>query len=210
MSSVTAVPIPPVKRRYVTYLVLGLLLAVAGAAALAWQAPVDFLTRNGRAAGVVTTPSGLQYKVLTAGAGEKPTDADVALINYVGKLPDGSVFDQSQQPTPMPVAGVVPGFSEAMKLMPKGAKYRIWIKPELGYGGPRPAGDPPLEGKAIELSRQVLTFDVEMIDFLPESVVRQMQAQQMQQQQMQGGGGMPGGPPMPGGAPMPAPAQPGR
>ena len=91
----------------------------------------------------------------------------------------------------MPVGAVVPGFSEAMKLMPKGAKHRIWIKPELGYGGPRPAGAPPLEGKAAELAKQVLTFDVEMIDFLPEAVVRQMQQQQMQQQ-------------MPGGAPAPA------
>ncbi len=190
--SVTAVPIQPVKRRYVTYLVLGLLLAVVGAAALAWQAPVDFLTANARKAGVVTTPSGLQYKVLTPGAGPKPTDSDVALINYVGKLPDGTVFDQSQQPTPMPVAGVVPGFSEAMKLMPKGSKFQVWIKPELGYGGPRPAGAPPLDGKAAELAKQVLEFQIEMIDFLPESVVRQMQMQQMQQ--MQGAGGIPGGP----------------
>ena len=201
MSSVTAVPIAPVKRRYIVYLVLGLLLAVVGAAALAWQAPVDFLTRNGRQAGVITTASGLQYKVMTAGAGEKPTDADVALINYVGKLPDGSVFDQSQQPTPMPVAGVVPGFSEALKLMPKGAKYRIWIKPELGYGAPRPAGAPPLDPKAAELAKQVLTFDLDLLDFLPEAVVRQMQAQQMQRMQQGGGAGMPG---MPGGAPAPA------
>jgi FKBP-type peptidyl-prolyl cis-trans isomerase 2 len=107
----------------------------------------------------------------------------------------------------MPVSGVVPGFSEAMKLMPKGAKYRIWIKPELGYGGPRPADAPPLDPKAAELATKVLTFEVEMMDFLPEAVVRQMQAQQMQQ--MQGAGGMPGGPPQPV-APQPAPAQPAR
>jgi hypothetical protein len=203
MSSVTAVPIAPVKRRIIVYLAIGVLLALAAAAALAWQAPVDFLTRNARAEGVVTTASGLQYKVLTAGQGPAPTDTDVALVNYVGKLPDGSTFDQSQQPTPMPVSGVVPGFSEAMKLMPKGAKHRIWIKPELGYGAPRPEGAPPLDGKAAELAVQVLTFDVEMVDFLPEAVVRQMQAQQMQQ--MQGAGGMPGGAP---GAP--APGQPAR
>ncbi|MBM3927581.1 MAG: FKBP-type peptidyl-prolyl cis-trans isomerase [Sphingomonadales bacterium] len=190
--SVTAVPIPPVKRRYIVYLVIGLLLAIAGAAALAWQAPVDFLTANARRPGVVTTASGLQYKVLTPGSGARPTDSDVALINYVGKLPDGSVFDQSQQPTPMPVSGVVPGFSEVLKLMPKGAKYQVWIKPELGYGGPRPAGAPPLEGKAAELATQVLEFEVELLDFLPESVVRQMQMQQMQQ--MQGGAGAPGAP----------------
>ncbi|MFD1786684.1 FKBP-type peptidyl-prolyl cis-trans isomerase [Sphingomonas floccifaciens] len=192
--SVTAVPIPPVKRRYVTYLVLGLLLAVVGAAALAWQAPTDFLTANARKSGVVTTASGLQYQVLKPGSGPKPTETDVALVNYVGKLTDGAVFDQSRQPTPLPVAGVVPGFSEAMKLMPKGAKYRVWIKPELGYGD-KQAGDIP--------PNSVLDFEIEMLDFLPEQVVRQMQMQQ----QMQGmGGAMPGG--VPGGAPGAPPAQP--
>ncbi len=198
MSSVTAVPIAPVKRRYVVYLAVGLLLAVVGAAALAWQAPVDFLTRNGRQAGVVTTASGLQYQVLTAGTGPSPTDADVALINYVGKLPDGKIFDQSQQPTPMPVAAVVPGFSEALKVMSKGGKYRVWIKPDLGYGA---------EAKGPIPANSTLNFEVELLDFLPESVVRQMQAQQMQGIP----GGVPGMPGAPGGAPVPpAPAQPAR
>lgn len=188
MSSVTAVPIQPVKRRYVVYLALGILLAVIGAAALAWQGPSDpnaaFLARNARAEGVVTTPSGLQYQVLSKGqGGATPTDADVTLVNYEGKLTDGTVFDKSQQPTPMPVAGVVPGFSEALKLMSKGSKYRFWIKPSLGYGdkatGPIPANS-------------VLQFEVELLDFLPEAVIRQMQ---MQQQMMQGGapGAMPPG-----------------
>jgi FKBP-type peptidyl-prolyl cis-trans isomerase FkpA len=185
--SVTAVPIAPVKRRYLVYLIVGLVLAAVAAVALAMQGPVDpgaaFLSRNGKAPGVVTTPSGLQYLVLQKGQGASPTDSDVALINYVGKLTDGTVFDQSQQPTPMPVAGVVPGFSEALKLMNKGGKYRIWIKPSLGYGekatGPIPANS-------------VLAFDVELLDFLPEAVIRQMQ-------QQMGGGGMPGG--VPGGPP---------
>ncbi|SOB79345.1 Domain amino terminal to FKBP-type peptidyl-prolyl isomerase [Sphingomonas guangdongensis] len=196
--SVTAVPIAPVKRRYLVYLVIGLVLAAVAAVALAMQGPVDpsaaFLARNAKQAGVVTTASGLQYQVLEKGQGAPPTDTDVALITYVGKLPDGSVFDQSQQPVPMPVAGVVPGFSEALKLMPKGAKYRVWIKPSLGYGGPRPAGAPPLEGKAAELATQVLAFDVQLLDYLPEAVIRQMQMQQ------QMGGAMPGGAP---GAPAP-------
>ena len=198
MSSITAVPIPPTKRRYIVYLIVGIVLAVIAAAALAWQGPVDptatFLARNARAAGVVTTPSGLQYKVVQKGAGgATPTDTDVTLVNYVGTLPNGSTFDQSQQPTPMPVSGVVPGFSEALKLMPKGSKYRFWIPPVLGYGGPRPAGAPPLDGKAAELAKQVLIFDVEMLDFLPESVLRQMQMQQQMMQQ--GGQGAPGAAP---------------
>ena len=194
MSTVTAVPLLPVKRSYIVYLVVGLVLAVIAAVALATQGD-DVLTRNARARGVVTTASGLQYKVLEAGqaGGAKPTDTDVALVNYEGKLLDGTTFDKSQQPTPMPVAQVVPGFSEVLKLMPKGAKYRTWIKPSLGYGdkasGPIPANS-------------TLVFDVELIDFLPEATVRQMQ---QQQQMMQGAmpdgmpGGIPGGPAGPGG-----------
>ncbi len=182
MSTVTAVPLLPVKRSYLVYLWIGIALLVVSAFALARQGD-DPLARNARAKGVVTTPSGLQYKVLEKGKGTaKPTDADVALIEYEGKLLNGTTFDKSQQPTPMPVAGVVPGFSEAMKLMPKGSKYRVWIKPSLGYGdkatGPIPANS-------------TLVFDIKLLDFLPESVVRQMQAQQ-------GAGGMPGGGGMPG------------
>lgn len=140
-------------------------------------AATAFLLKNRYAEGIVQTPSGLQYKVLTPGSGAKPTDSDVALITYKGTLTDGTVFDQSAQPTPLPVSGVVAGFSEALKLMPKGAKYRLWIKPELGYGdrasGPIPAGS-------------VLVFDVDLVDFLPESVVRQLQARQMSAAPSQG------------------------
>lgn len=198
MSTVTAVPIPPTKRRVIVYLILGIVLAVVAAAALALQAPVDpaaaFLAKNARTSGVVTTASGLQYLVLAKGqGGATPTDSDVTLVNYEGKLTNGTTFDKSQQPTPMPVAGVVPGFSEALKLMPKGSKYRFWIKPSLGYGD---KGSGPVPANAV------LVFDVELLDFLPESVIRQMQ---MQQQMMQGGG-MPGG--MPGGAVPGAPAAP--
>ena len=183
MSTVTAVPLLPVKRSYLVYLWIGIALLVISAFALARQGD-DPLARNARAKGVVTTPSGLQYKVLEKGTGTaKPTDTDVALVEYEGKLLNGTTFDKSQQPTPMPVAGVVPGFSEALKLMPKGSKYRVWIKPSLGYGdkatGPIPANS-------------ALVFDIKLLDFLPESVVRQMQAQQ--------GAGMRGGA-MPGGAP---------
>jgi len=188
MSSVTAVPLHPVKRSYIVYLCIGIALALIAAVALAVQGD-DFLTRNARARGVVTTASGLQYKVLTPGkpGAAKPTDADVALINYEGKLLDGTTFDKSQQPTPMPVAAVVPGFSEALKLMPKGSKYRFWLPAKLGYGdranGPIPANS-------------MLVFDVELIDFIPESVLRQMQAQQSMMGAMPGGapGGAPGAP----------------
>lgn len=191
MSTVTAVPIPPVKRSYIVWLVLGIVAVLVAAAALAFQGD-DFLARNARQKGVMTTASGLQYQVLTPGAGAKPTDTDVVLVNYEGKLLNGTTFDKSQQPTPFPVTGVVPGFSEGLKLMPKGSKYRFWIKPSLGYKdkatGPIPANS-------------VLVFDVELIDFLPEAVLRQMQMQQQMRQQMGGAGAgvPPGAPAGPGG-----------
>src|SRR5579875_2642601 len=187
--SVTAVPLQPTRRSYVVLLwlaiVIAVLLAFQGTAAVVATkgSNEQFLAWNAKQPGVKTTADGLEYRVLKAGEGtDHPTDDDVALINYVGKLRDGSTFDASKQPTPLPVAGSIKGFSEGLKLMTKGAKYRFWIKPELGYGakanGPIPADS-------------LLVFDVELVDFLPQSVLQQqmqmMQMQQMQQQQQQGG-----------------------
>lgn len=198
MSNVTAVPIQSIKRSIVGWIVLGIFAAATFGAWLAFAgtSPViaakgsneQFLAHNARQSGVVTTASGLQFKELEKGAGgPSPTDTDVTLVEYSGKLRDGREFDASQRPTPMPVAGVVPGFSEGLKKMTKGSKYRFWIKPELGYGerSPDPNRLPP---------NSVLVFDVKLLDFLPAAVVQQMQAQQG----MGGPGGMPpgmGGPP---------------
>ena len=206
--SITAVPMKPIRRNILVYVWVGVALAFVAAAALAMQAPVDpvtaFLAKNRHAKGVIETPSGLQYKVLQPGQGDaKPTDADVALVNYEGKLLDGTTFDKSQQPTPMPVTGVVPGFSEALKLMTKGSKYQFWIKPSLGYGA---------EAKGPIPANSVLAFTVDLLDFIPEATLRQMQMQQqMQQQQMQGGapgamppGAMPPGAMPPGAVPPPS------
>ena len=178
MSTVTAVPLAPVKRAYLVWLWIGLALALVAGVALAKAGDT----------GIRSTPSGLQYKVIVPGTGTaKPTDTDVALVNYTGKLTDGTVFDKSQQPTPLPVAGMIKGFSEGLKLMPKGAKYRFWIKPELGYG---PAANGPIPANST------LVFDVELVDFIPEQTLR---ALQQQQQMMGGAGGMPGAG-VPGGA----------
>ena len=187
MSTVTAVPIAPVRRAYWLWLIAGLIAALIAAAALAAAGN----------AGMKATPSGLLYKELKAGTGPHPTDTDIALVQYEGKLADGTVFDKSQQPTPLPVAGVVPGFAEGLKLMNRGAKYRFWIKPELGYGA---------EAKGPIPANSTLQFDVELVDFLPEATVRQLQMQQ----QMMRGGGMPGGAPgamPPAGAPGSVPPQ---
>jgi len=152
--------------------------APSGAAptAAAQPDPVDVFLKSNRAVkGVVETPSGLQYQVLTPGTGEtRPTDADVALIQYEGRLTNGTVFDKTERPTPLPVTAVVPGFSEALKLMQKGGKTRFWIKPSLAYGeeatGPIPA-------------HSILIFDIELLDFIPEAVLRQMMLEEQQRQQ---------------------------
>ena len=190
--SVTAVPIPPTSRRVLGMLWAGLIVVIAAAIALAWfgtSAAVaqtgtneQFLAWNASQPGVQTTASGLQYKVLKEGEGPHPTDADVALIKYKGTLRDGTVFDQNER-APLPVAQVVPGFSEGLKLMQKGGKYRLWIKPELGYGDRDTGGQIP--------PNSVLVFDVDLLEFIPMAVLQQMQMQQMMGGQ---GGGAPGAP----------------
>ncbi|HYZ49173.1 MAG TPA: FKBP-type peptidyl-prolyl cis-trans isomerase [Sphingomonas sp.] len=189
MSAVTAVPIQPTSRRVLAMLWSGIVLALLAAVALAWLGTgaavakagtnEEFLAWNARQPGVQTTASGLQYKVLKPGEGGHPTDADVALIKYKGTLRDGTVFDENER-APLPVAQVVPGFSEGLKQMQKGGQYRLWIKPELGYGdretGPIPANS-------------LLVFDVQLLEFVPMAVLQQMQMQQM----MGGQGGPQGG-----------------
>lgn len=171
MSTVTAVPLRPVKRAYVAWLIVGIVAALIAAVALA---------KAGNSG--TTTASGLRYVVLHKGdGGAHPSDSDVALVKYVGRLTDGTEFDKSEQPTPLPVAGMIPGFTEGLKLMDKGAKYRFWIKPELGYGA---------EAKGPIPANSTLVFDVDLLGFLPEAQVRAMQQQQMMMQQQ---GGMPGG-----------------
>lgn len=199
MSSVTAVPIAPTKRSALVWLWLGIIVAIAGAAALAWVGTekvvteradnATFLARNKTQPGVTETASGLQIQTITEGTGASPTDSDVALVNYKGTLRNGEVFDASQQPTPLPVAvpNIIPGFSEGLKLMKKGGKYRIWIKPELGYGK---EAKTDRTGREVLPADSLLIFEVELLEFLPMSVYQQMMQQQM-------GGGMPGGAPPP-------------
>jgi FKBP-type peptidyl-prolyl cis-trans isomerase FklB len=101
-----------------------------------------FLAANKTKPGVVTLPSGLEYKVLTAGTGPKPTTEDTILCNYRGTLIDGKEFDSSYkrgQPTSIPVGGVIKGWTEALQLMPVGSKWQLFIPSELAYG-PRQAG----------------------------------------------------------------------
>jgi FKBP-type peptidyl-prolyl cis-trans isomerase len=96
-----------------------------------------YCAENAKRAGVQTTPSGLQYEVLTAADGPKPTAQDVVRVQYVGTLIDGKEFDRSDpnaQGVTFTVGEVVPGWSEALQLMSVGSKYRFVLPPEIAYG----------------------------------------------------------------------------
>jgi FKBP-type peptidyl-prolyl cis-trans isomerase FklB len=131
-------------------------LAVVGAAN---QKEGDaFLAANKTKPGVMITPSGLQYKVVTAGTGPKPTDKDTIVCNYRGTLINGTEFDSSAKhggPATIPVGEVIKGWTEALQLMPVGSKWQIFIPSSLAYGN-RAAG--PDIGP-----NSTLIFDVELI-----------------------------------------------
>lgn len=96
-----------------------------------------FLTDNKTKEGVVTLPSGLQYKILKVGDGKTPTEADTVECNYRGTLIDGTEFDSSHrrgQPATFKAAGVIPGWKEALKLMPVGSKWQLFVPHQLAYG----------------------------------------------------------------------------
>lgn len=96
-----------------------------------------FLAENAKKDGVMTTPSGIQYKVITAGSGAKPTDADTVTCQYRGTLIDGTEFDSTYkngQPAVLEVGRVIPGFKEALKMMPVGSKYQFVIPADQAYG----------------------------------------------------------------------------
>jgi len=117
-----------------------------------------FLAANKTKEGVVTLESGLQYKILNAGAGKKPTLDDTVLCNYRGTLIDGTEFDSSykrNQPAAFPVKGVIKGWTEALQLMSAGSKWQLFIPSDLAYGERG-------QGNVIG-PNAVLIFEVELI-----------------------------------------------
>ncbi|WP_372652295.1 FKBP-type peptidyl-prolyl cis-trans isomerase [Draconibacterium sp.] len=123
-----------------------------------------FLEENGKREGVTTTESGLQYEVLTEGTGEKPGETDKVRVHYHGTLIDGTVFDSSVdrgEPVVFGVTQVIPGWTEALQLMPVGSKWKVYIPSNLAYGAnPRPGG-------AIE-PNMALIFEVELLEIVKE------------------------------------------
>jgi FKBP-type peptidyl-prolyl cis-trans isomerase FklB len=118
----------------------------------------DFLAANKSKEGVVTLPSGLQYKIVKAGDGAKPTAADTVVCNYKGTLIDGKEFDSSfkrGQPATFPVGGVIKGWTEALQLMSVGSKWQLFIPPDLAYGDRQAGPDIP--------PGSTLIFEVELM-----------------------------------------------
>jgi FKBP-type peptidyl-prolyl cis-trans isomerase FklB len=121
-----------------------------------------FLAANKTKDGVVTLPSGLQYKILTEGTGPKPTAADTVVCNYKGTLLNGTEFDSSYkrgQPATFPVSGVIKGWTEALQLMPVGSKWQLFIPSDLAYGQRGPGGGIG--------PNSTLVFEVELISIKP-------------------------------------------
>lgn len=117
-----------------------------------------FLARNAKAEGVVTLPSGLQYKVLREGTGALPVRTDRVTVHYRGAILDGTEFDSSYQrkkPSTFRVAGVVQGWQEALQRMNVGSKWQLWIPPHLAYG-------PQSRGRIIG-PNELLVFEVELL-----------------------------------------------
>ena len=117
-----------------------------------------YRAENAKKPGVQTTATGLQYKVVKAGTGRTPAASDTVTVNYRGTLVDGTEFDSSYkrgEPATFPVAGVIPGWTEALQLMKEGAQYQLVIPPDLAYGE-RGAGGVIPPGAT-------LVFDVELI-----------------------------------------------
>lgn len=136
--------------------------------------------------GVVKTESGLLYRVLTPGEGRKYDEAQdgkdaLCMVTYEGKFIDGKTFDKAETPVPMPVNGVVPGFAEALKLMPIGAEWEVCIPSDLAYGT---MGAGPIQGNST------LVFTLKMTDIqkndAPAQQTMQLTPEMIQQLQAQG------------------------
>jgi FKBP-type peptidyl-prolyl cis-trans isomerase len=117
-----------------------------------------FLAKNKEKAGVVTTASGLQYEVIKMGTGPKPTAQNTVKVDYVGTLIDGTEFDSSikrNQPATFPVSGVIPGWTEALQLMPVGSKFKLYLPASMAAGA----------GETIK-PFSTLIFEVDLLEIL--------------------------------------------
>ena len=123
----------------------------------------EFLDNNSKQSGVITLPSGLQYTIIKEGTGPKPTAEDKVSTHYHGTLIDGKVFDSSVErgePVSFPVNGVIPGWTEALQLMPVGSKWKLFVPSNLAYGERGAGGDIG--------PNETLIFEVELLAIEPQ------------------------------------------
>lgn len=178
MSEITRVPLQPVAPGSVGKIWLGALVAVALGGALAYG----------------TRARGLEVDTIKAGTGASPTAGDYVLVNYVGHLSNGKEFDKGEH-VPIPVDGVIPGFSQALQLMQKGGKYHVVIPARLAYGSQEQRNQ--MTGEVSIPANSDLTFDIELIDYKNQAEVEKQRAMMRQMQaQMQGAGAGAGGAPV--------------
>jgi len=122
---------------------------------------VEFLAKNKEKTGVTVTPSGLQYEVIKMGTGPKPTAESTVKVHYAGTLIDGTEFDSSikrNEPAQFPVSGVIPGWTEALQLMPVGSKFKLVIPEAIAYGA-NGAGE-------VIKPYSTLIFEVELLEIV--------------------------------------------
>jgi len=154
MTEITRVPLQPIEKGSLTKLWLAIIIAILIGAGIAWAA----------------VPQGVKVDTLIAGDGPMPTAEDVVFVKYVGKLEDGTVFDQSQdlplpvegifpEGNPLPLDSMVPGFRDGAMKMQKGGKYELFIPSDQGYGAMPPPGGPVPPNAD-------LTFEIELVDFM--------------------------------------------
>ena len=169
MAEVTRVPLPEIAKGSLMKFWLGVIVGAALASAVAW-----FITR----------PASVDVETSTAGTGESPKEGDAVFVDYVGKLEDGTVFDQSPPRGEIPeqiahlipegsymeLGGVVPGFRDALMQMQKGGRYRVEIPAELAYGANPPPGS-PIPANAD------LTFEVTLHEIMTPEQVQERLAQ---------------------------------
>lgn len=194
MAEVTRVPLQPIAKGSLIKLWLGVLVAVLVAAGIAWAA----------------MPKGVTVDTITAGEGPNPTAEDIVFLRYTGRLEDGTVFDQTQDgtwPVPgilpdgaaLPLAQMIPGFTEAVLQMQKGGVYEVFIPADKGYG------EDVQEGSPIPPNSD-LYFNIELVDFMAEEEAQQRYMAMMQVlQEAEGGEGAAGAGAVP--APQAGPPQ---
>jgi FKBP-type peptidyl-prolyl cis-trans isomerase FkpA len=160
--TVTQVPLRPIARGSLAKLWLALLVLVVAAVALAWSGAGQLRGQ--------TTASGLQFRTVEPGEGPMIKPVDGVMIEYEGRLMDGTVFDSSEGrgPAPMIAGQVIPGFAEALQKMQKGGRYAIRIPSQLAYGATPPPGPIPPNAD--------LEFDVHVVQVVPDAAL--MAAQQ--------------------------------